>query len=97
MGKRDNPNKKSVFGGATFLELCEINNIRKPVTKSYLRNLYSGILSAKDIKGTINDITVEEYITNLHEAIDARANNEYNHFHPQYLKRHLFLQVDKGK
>lgn len=81
-----NPNKKSVFGGATFLELCEINNIRKPVTKSYLRNLYSGILSAKDVKGTINDITVEEYITNLHEAIDARANNEYNHFHPQYLK-----------
>lgn len=81
-----NPNKKSLFGGATFLELCEINNIRKPFTKNYIRNLFAGILSTKDIKGNIVDISVDEYVTMLHDAIDSRAKEEYNHFYPQYIK-----------
>ena len=81
-----NSKKKSVFGGATFLEYCEINNIRKPFSKSHLVNLYSSILSTKNIDGSIVDITIDEYIDNLNSAIDARAKAEYNHFHPQYLR-----------
>lgn len=81
-----NPKKKSLFGGATFLELCEINNIRKPFNKNYLRNLFAGILSTKDIKGNIVDVSIEEYVDMLHDAIDNRAKEEYNHFYPQYIK-----------
>lgn len=81
-----NANKKSVFGGATFLELCEVNNIRKPFAKIHLRNLLSGTLTDKDVTGNLYDITVDEYIEKLHVSIDERANAEYNHFKPQYIK-----------
>lgn len=81
-----NPKTKSVFGGASFLELCEINNIRKPFTKSYLNSLISGMLTTKNIDGSVVNITIEEYENKLHTAIDLRAKAEYDYFLPQYKK-----------
>lgn len=79
-----NPKKPSVFGGATFLELCEINNIRKPFTKLHLKNLLDGILKVKDGKGKINELSIEEYIEYLNDSIDERAKAEYNSTKPMY-------------
>lgn len=81
-----NPNKPSVFGGASFLELCEINNIRKPFSKLHLSNLVSSILSIKDEKGNVKDVSVDEYIQSLHDEIDERAKSEYDTYKPQYEK-----------
>lgn len=81
-----NPEKKSVFGGATFIELCEVNNIRKPFTKKHLIGLYDSILSYKDSKGNYVGVDVDEYIANINNAIDERARNEYEHFKPIYEK-----------
>lgn len=81
-----NPKKSSVFGGATFLELCEINNIRKPFTKIHLNNLISAILTIKDAKGNIKDVSVDEYVQSIHDIIDERAKAEYEYFKPYFEK-----------
>jgi hypothetical protein len=77
-----NPEKKSVFGGATFIEKCEINNIRKPYTKSQVENLISNCLSYKNAKGEIVNLSIDEYKEYLYNSIDERAKAEYEYILP---------------
>lgn len=79
-----NPDKKSVFGGATFLELCEVNNIRKPFNKKHLDALLDGMLSMVNAKGNTVELQVNEYIQHINDVIDERAKAEYEHFKPSY-------------
>jgi len=82
-----NPEKQSVFGGATFVEKCEIDNIRKPFTKLYLNELVSAALTIKDVNGNSKEVSVEEYRQYLHESIDQRAKAEYDYMKPLLQKQ----------
>lgn len=78
-----NPEKKSVFGEAVFIEKCSVNNLRKPFKKVEVENLIKSALTFTTPDGDVLKFTPEEktqfLIKKFLDHVDENKKSQLNY------------------